>query len=91
MQRSLLSTAPRIVATPENPAHIQIERWLIDALEQWVVRPGERLPGGRVLSDALGVSRMTLRQPMNVLEQRGMIRPSPAGEAGPSSRNSPSM
>lgn len=82
MDRDLLASAPVISSAPEHPAHMQIERWLADAIDQGVVRPGQRLPGERALANALGVSRMTLRQAMSGLEQRGLIRRQPGGGGG---------
>jgi GntR family transcriptional regulator len=38
------------------------------------VKPGDRLPSERELSQQLGVSRMTLRQALESLERRGLLR-----------------
>lgn len=48
----------------------QIERAIFDG----EVRPGDRLESERELSEAFGVSRITVRDALRVLEARGLIR-----------------
>src|SRR5712691_612485 len=55
------------------PAHAQIEDRVAEAIAAGRLRPGDRLPGERELSEQLGVSRMTLRQALGSLERRGMV------------------
>lgn len=47
----------------------QIERLIL----QGILRPGERLPGERELSERLGVSRPSLREAVAVLQQAGLL------------------
>jgi len=56
------------------PAHTQIEDRLAEAIERGDLRSGDRLPPERDLAGRLGVSRMTLRQALQALERRGMVR-----------------
>lgn len=45
-----------------------------DAVEAKELRPGDRLPSERVLCDAFGVSRPTLREALRTLEALGVIQ-----------------
>src|SRR5215470_648663 len=55
------------------PAHVQIERWLLDSIASGELVSGDRLPPERDFAAALGVSRMTLRQSLDVLARRGLL------------------
>lgn len=57
-----------------GPAHAQIEATLERALDRGVFASGDRLPAERDLAERFGVSRMTLRQALGALEQRGRLR-----------------
>ena len=56
-----------------GPAHAQIELALEAAIECGRLSPGDRLPAERQLAERYGVSRMTLRQALGALEQRGRL------------------
>src|SRR5438128_3918531 len=56
-----------------GPAHAQIELALETAIERGRLSPGDRLPAERALAERYGVSRMTLRQALGALEQRGRL------------------
>jgi GntR family transcriptional regulator len=56
-----------------GPAHAQIEASLERALDRGALALGERLPAERELAERFGVSRMTLRQALGALEQRGRL------------------
>jgi len=56
-----------------GPAHTQIEVALETAIERGRLSPGDRLPAERALAERYGVSRMTLRQALGALEQRGRL------------------
>jgi DNA-binding GntR family transcriptional regulator len=67
-------TLPRAPVKPgRGPAHAQIESALEDAIERGRLSPGDRLPAERELAERYGVSRMTLRQALGALEQRGRL------------------
>jgi GntR family transcriptional regulator len=67
-------TLPRAPVRPgRGPAHTQIELALEHAIEQGRLSPGDRLPAERELAGRYGVSRMTLRQALGALEQRGRL------------------
>jgi len=53
--------------------HRQIERWLTGAIDEGNLQPAEKLPTESVLARFFGVSRMTLRQALSVLDQRGVL------------------
>jgi DNA-binding GntR family transcriptional regulator len=56
------------------PAYAQIEDRLAEAITGGDLKPGDQLPPERELAERLGVSRMTLRQALDSLERRGMVR-----------------
>jgi GntR family transcriptional regulator len=61
------------VKAGRGPAHAQIELALETAIERGRLSPGDRLPAERELAGRYGVSRMTLRQALGALEQRGRL------------------
>jgi GntR family transcriptional regulator len=67
-------TLPKAPVKPgRGPAHAQIELALETAIERGRLSPGDRLPAERQLAERYGVSRMTLRQALGTLEQRGRL------------------
>ena len=55
------------------PLYIQIAERLIAQIESGGLSPGEQLPPERDLSEQIGVTRMTLRRALQVLESQGLI------------------
>ena len=55
------------------PRYVGIADRLIGRIESGELRPGERLPPERELSRELDVNRLTLRQALGVLKDRGLI------------------
>lgn len=55
------------------PAYAQIEDQLAARIESGELRAGERLPPERELAKSVGVSRMTMRQALSSLAQRGLV------------------
>jgi GntR family transcriptional regulator len=68
---------PRNVTSPTRaagiPLYTQIAESLINQIESGTLRPGGRLPPERVLSETLGVNRMTLRHALDRLETEGYL------------------
>ena len=77
---------PRIPVPPRldgsEPAHLQIEQWLVRAIGRGELAPGDRLPPEQELAAAIGVSRMTLRQALGRLESRDVIVRTPGRRGG---------
>lgn len=46
-------------------------------IEEGILRPGQRLPAEKILSQQMGVSRGTLREALKILESQGLIRRKP--------------
>jgi len=67
---------------PSLPAHQRIERWIADAVERGELVAGDKLPAERDFATSFGVSRMTLRQALAALEQRGVIERTPGRFGG---------
>jgi GntR family transcriptional regulator len=65
-----------------EPAHLQIEQWLVRAIGRGELAPGDRLPPEQELAAAIGVSRMTLRQALGRLESRDVIVRTPGRRGG---------
>lgn len=55
------------------PRYVGIAEQLIGRIEAGELRPGDRLPPERELSKQLDVNRLTLRQALGVLKDRGLI------------------
>ena len=55
------------------PLYIQIAEGLIAQIASGELTPQDRLPSERELSEELGVTRMTLRRALGVLESQGLI------------------
>lgn len=68
-----LGELPDLSANPSALAHEVIERWLIRQISEQRFSVGDRLPPESKLAEALGVSRMTLRQSLASLETRGVL------------------
>jgi GntR family transcriptional regulator len=71
---------PKVMARPLKlqrgtsvPAHVQIEQWLLNSIASGELAAGDRLPPERDFAAALGVSRMTLRQSLDMLQRRGLL------------------
>jgi GntR family transcriptional regulator len=67
---------------PNLPAHQRIERWIADSVERGALVAGDKLPAERDFAASFGVSRMTLRQALAALEQRGVIQRTPGRFGG---------
>jgi GntR family transcriptional regulator len=55
------------------PLYVQIAEALLGQIESGELLPGSRLPSERELSERLGVTRMTLRQALDVLSRQGLL------------------
>ncbi len=80
MPRTHAPAPPRL--TDGEPAHVQIEQWLVAAIGRGELVPGDRLPPEQELAAAIGVSRMTLRQALGRLETRDVIVRTPGRRGG---------
>lgn len=78
----MVGTPPELERGTGVPAHVQIERWLLDSIAGGELAPGDRLPGERELAGRLGVSRMTLRQALATLERDGVLLRVPGRSGG---------
>ncbi len=67
----VFAAMPDLGEVADEPSHARIERWLARVLTR--LSAGDRLPAEGALAAALGVSRMTLRQALAALEQRGLV------------------
>lgn len=68
-------SSPLVASRPARslPAYLQIEEELAEQIESGDLPPDARMPTERMLCDAFGVSRMTVRAALARLEQRGLI------------------
>lgn len=55
------------------PLYVQIADDLLDQIELGELRPGDRLPTERKLSEQLKVNRLTVRRAYNLLESQGLL------------------
>ncbi len=68
---------PELAARPDltgdQPAHARIGDWLERLIVSRILKPGDKLPSEVEIANALGVSRMTLRQALGSIESKGLI------------------
>src|SRR5829696_7494430 len=57
----------------EPAAYVQIEEELAERIRTGVLRPGDRIPAERELAEQMQVSRMTVRQALGRLADRGLL------------------
>lgn len=55
------------------PPYVQIADGLLERIEAGELLPGDRLPSERELSERLGITRVTLRQALRMLEVQGLL------------------
>ncbi|MEU4894152.1 FadR/GntR family transcriptional regulator [Streptomyces sp. NPDC044780] len=63
----------RITVEPREPLASEVSRRLIDFLMSGAVRPGERIPSERQLTEMLGVNRPTVREAIKSLGFLGLL------------------
>src|ERR1700682_59329 len=73
MDDPLLVDHPDLSGVGDLPAHTRIGSWLEQLIVSHTLAPGDKLPSEVEISNALGVSRMTLRQALASIEAKGLI------------------
>jgi GntR family transcriptional regulator len=73
MDDPLLADRPNLGGASELPAHMRIAEWLERLISSRTLNPGDKLPAEVEIANALGVSRMTLRQALSSIEAKGLI------------------
>ncbi|GAB2804169.1 FadR/GntR family transcriptional regulator [Streptomyces daliensis] len=63
----------RITVEPREPLAAEVSRRLIDYLMSGAVRPGDRIPSERQLTETLGVNRPTVREAIKSLGFLGLL------------------
>jgi GntR family transcriptional regulator len=73
MDDPLLVDRPDLADASDLPAHMRIGDWLERLIVSRKLAPGDKLPSEIEIANALGVSRMTLRQALSTIEAKGLI------------------
>ena len=73
MDDPALAVRPDVAGAGDSPAHLRIGHWLEQLIASKTLRPGDKLPAEIEIANALGVSRMTLRQALASIEAKGLI------------------
>lgn len=73
MDDPALAVRPDLSGAGDSPAHLRIGHWLERLITSKTLRPGDKLPAEVEIANALGVSRMTLRQALASIEAKGLI------------------
>jgi GntR family transcriptional regulator len=68
------ATLREILGSTDQPLYEQAHAALAEMIEAGTYRPGSRLPSERVLGEALGVSRFTLRRALGALVADGVLQ-----------------
>jgi GntR family transcriptional repressor for pyruvate dehydrogenase complex len=64
---------PQFSIAPREPANVELTRQLLNYLLSGDLHPGQKLPGERALSEALGVGRANLREAIKSLILLGLL------------------
>ncbi len=70
---SVSAPLPQQVVARREPANIELANRLLQYLMSGDIAPGQRLPGERALSEALGVGRAALREALKSLSLLGLL------------------
>lgn len=62
-----------IANTGSMPLYLRFNESIREAIEQGLIKPGDFLPSERTFTDALGISRITVRKALACLEQDNII------------------
>src|SRR4051794_35528153 len=73
MDDPLLIDRPDLAGAGDLPAHTRIGNWLEQLITSRTFAPGDKLACEVEIANALGVSRMTLRQALSAIEAKGLI------------------
>src|SRR5258708_20504943 len=73
MDDPLLVDRPDLADGSDRAAHMRIGDWLERLIVSHTLAPGDKLPSEVEIANALGVSRMTLRQALSTIEAKGLI------------------
>jgi GntR family transcriptional regulator len=73
MDDAVLAVRPDLSGSGDLPAHMRIGYWLERLIVSRALEPGDRLPSEIDIAQALGVSRMTLRQALSSIAAKGLI------------------
>ncbi len=73
MDDPALAVRPALAGAGDSPAHLRIGHWLERLIASKTLQPGDKLPAEVEIANALGVSRMTLRQALASIEAKGLI------------------
>jgi GntR family transcriptional regulator len=73
MDDPLLADRPDLAGAGDLPAHTRIGNWLEQLIVSRTLTPGDKLPSEVEIANALGISRMTLRQALSAIEGKGLI------------------
>lgn len=63
----------RIKKSPDIPS--LIAKQIIDSIAEGILRPGDKLPSEHEMTKLFGISRISLREALKLLEARGFIEP----------------
>ncbi len=74
MADKVFSRRPDLQAHGAMPSHARISSWLERLITTSKLQPGDRLPPEVEMAEALGVSRMTLRQALADVERKGLLQ-----------------
>jgi GntR family transcriptional regulator len=66
------------LGSADQPLYEQAHAALAELIEAGTYRSGSRLPSERVLGEALGVSRLTLRRALEALVAEGVLQRRPS-------------
>ena len=69
---NLFAVEPRL-SPQAGPLYLQLKRWIEDAVQRGLVKPGQALPSERDLASQADVSRVTVRKAVQHLVRDGLL------------------
>lgn len=73
VQHAIFGSDSVVLPQGGGPLYLQLKRWIEDAVQKGVIKPGDALPSERDLAQKVDVSRVTVRKAVQQLVRDGVL------------------